>query len=212
MKSSRVIVLAIALGAAVASARAAYYLDVNALYENASDVKVDSASDLRTSFKDSLAYSAAFGYKFTKVRAEVELQYFKSSAGGATNSSGNSLTASGDYKQFTGFVNGLVDLKSFLGLIPYVGVGLGEAKINLDNLTAKQGGKDVVQFSGKNMASGYQLMAGLQYALVGKAVAHVGFRVVKMGSFDTHDFANYVRRDISTGVNKLFEIGVAWRF
>jgi opacity protein-like surface antigen len=175
-------------------------------------VKVDNAANFKTSLKDGLAYSAAFGYKFTKVRAEVELQYFKASAGSASDNTGGSLAANGDYKQFTGFVNGYVDLKSFLGLMPYIGVGLGEAKIDLSQLGAHKGASKVVDVSGKNMANGYQLMAGVQYALAGKAVANVGFRVVKMGSFQTHDFASNVRRDVSTGVNKIFEIGVAWRF
>jgi opacity protein-like surface antigen len=212
MKMSRVIVLALALGAAAASARAEYYLKVDALYENASDVKVDSASDFRTSLKTSLGYSAAFGYKFTKVRVEAELQYFKSSANGASDSTGSSLSASGAYKQFSGFVNGYVDLKSFLGLTPYIGAGLGEAEINLDQLSAEHGASKVVQFSSRNMASGYQAMVGLQYPVLGKATASIGFRILHMGSFQTHDIASHVRQDVSSGLNKIFEIGLAWHF
>lgn len=212
MKTSRVIVLAIALGAAAASARADFYGKVDALYENAADVKIDSASDFRTSLKNSLGYSASVGYKFTMVRAELEVQYFKNSADSASNSSAGNLTASGDYKQYNAFLNGYVDFGSFLGLAPYIGVGLGEAKIDLDRLNAQQGISNVVQLSGRNQANGYQLMAGLQYHVFGKATANIGFRVMHMGSFQTHDFASNLRQDVSTGLNKIFEIGFAWGF
>jgi len=126
-------------------------------------VKVDNASAFRTSLKSSLGYSASLGYKFSMVRAELEVQYFNSSASGASDSSGGGLTVSGDYKQYSAFLNGYVDLPSFLGLAPYVGAGVGKAVIDLDQFSAQQGGGNVVQLWGRGMANGYQFMAGLQY-------------------------------------------------
>ena len=213
MKMSRVIVPAIALCAAAASARADFYTKVDALFNNPADVKVDSASAFRASIKSSLGYSASLGYKFSLVRAELEVQYFNSSASGASNSSSGGLTVSGDYRQFSGFLNGYVDLPSFFGLAPYVGAGVGKAVIDLDQLSAQQGGGNVVQFWGRGVANGYQFMAGLQFHVLGKATANIGYRVMHKGSFETHNFASNLRQDVGAGgFDQMFEIGIAWGF
>jgi len=212
MKTSRIIVLAIALGAAAASARADFYTKIGALYNSPSDVKVDNAAAFRSSLKSSLGYSASMGYKVSLLRAEVEVQYFKNSTSGASNSSGSGLTVSGDYKQYSAFVNGYLDVPSFFGLAPYLGAGLGEARIDLDQLSAKQGNSSVVQLSGRGKANGYQFMGGLEFHAFGKATVNVGYRFMHKGSFDTHNFASNLRQNVSTGVDKMLEIGLAWGF
>ena len=134
------------------------------------------------------------------VRAELEVQYFKNSAGGASDSSGGN-------RRRAATTNGLrvserlCQPGSFLGLAPYVGVGLGKAKIDLDQFNAQQGGRRG-SVLGRNMANGYQLMAGLQYHVFGKATAGVELHVMYMGSFQTHDFASNLRQDISTGLTR----------
>ena len=212
MNISRALVLAIAFGMAAASARANFYTKVGALYNTPTDLKIDNAAAFRSSLKSSLGYTASIGYKASLLRAEVEVQTMKNAASGASNNAGGGLTASGAIKEYSAFVNGYLDVPSFFGLAPYVGVGLGEARIDLDNFSAVHGASNVVQLSGRGKANGYQIMGGLQFHVFGKATVNAGYRIFHKGSFDAHNFATNVRQTVNPGIDKLFEIGLAWGF
>ena len=46
------------------------------------DIKVNDPKSFKTSLKSNAGLSAALGYKFSFLRAEAELQYFKAGTGG----------------------------------------------------------------------------------------------------------------------------------
>jgi opacity protein-like surface antigen len=118
----------------------------------------------------------------------------------------------GDYKQYSGFVNAYLDVPSFFGLAPYIGAGLGVAKIDLDQLSAQQGATNVVQLSGIGQAYSSQIMLGLQFHVLGKATLNAGFRLQHKQGFGIHNYASNLRQDLSLGTDRMFEIGLAWGF
>ena len=212
MKTPHVLVLAAALIAAAATARADFYTKFGALYNSPADLKVDDAANFRSSLKSNLGYSAAMGYKLSLLRAEVEVEYFKNTLGSASNTSSNGLTVSGDYKQYSGFVNAYLDVPSFFGLAPYVGAGVGVAKIDLDQMNAQQGASNVVQFSGVGKAYSSQVMLGLEFHVFGKATVNAGYRLQRKQGFDARNYASNLRQNVSLGTDKIFEVGIAWGF
>jgi opacity protein-like surface antigen len=212
MKTPHVLVLAAALIAAAATARADFYTKFGALYNSPADLKVDDAANFRSSLKSNLGYSAAMGYKLSLLRAEVEVEYFKNTLSNASNTSSNGLTVSGDYKQYSGFVNAYLDVPSFFGLAPYVGAGVGVAKIDLDQLNAQQGASNVVQLSGIGKAYSSQVMLGLEFHVFGKATVNAGYRLQRKQGFDARNYASNLRQNVSLGTDKIFEIGIAWGF
>ena len=212
MKTSRIFILAAALVAAAASARADFYTKFGALYNSPADLKVDNAANFRSSLKGNLGYSGSVGYKFSLLRAEVEVEYFKNSLGGASNSSGIGLVTGGDYKQYSGFANAYLDVPSFFGLAPYVGAGYGVAKVDLDQVSAEQGATPVVQMSGTGKAYSAQVMLGLEFHVFGKATVNAGYRLQRKQGFETRNYASNLRQTVSLGTDRIFELGIAWGF
>ena len=213
MKSLRLLAFA-ALVAAVSPAYAGFYFTATGLYTSPQDIKVTSASAFKGSLKDSTGFAGAFGYKLPLVplRAEAEIQYLKNDLGGGSSTLG-STTGSGDSKQFSGFLNGYVDLPSYYGLSAYAGAGLGVARVNLDNFSVFQGLTNVAQFSGRKDAFAWQLLLGVQYHLFGQATLHAGYRLVQHDSIAlTNAAAVNALQHVKFGDNNIFELGVSIGF
>ena len=192
--------------------RAAFYLTGTGLYNHVSDVNVSSASAFKGSLKDSTGYAAAVGYKFSLLRAEAELQYLKNDLGNGSSSLGTT-SGSGDYKQFSGFLNGYVDFPSYYGLAAYAGAGVGLARVDLNNFSVFQGATNVVQFSGRDNAFAWQLMLGVQFHLFGQATIHAGYRLVNHESIALNNSAAASALEhVKFGDNNIFELGVSIGF
>jgi len=86
------------------------------------------------------------------------------------------------------------------------------AKIDLDQLSARDGASDVVQMSGIGMAYSSQVMLGLQFHVLGKATVNAGYRLQRKQGFDTRNYASNLRQNVSLGSDRIFEIGIAWGF
>jgi opacity protein-like surface antigen len=211
---------AIALAAAFAvvhpSRASGFYFKAAGLYNSPADLKVSSASAFKASLKDSTGVTGALGYKLPllPLRAEAELQYFKNGFGGGSTSLGSVTSITGDTAQFTGFLNGYFDVPtSFYGLAPYVGAGVGLAKIDFRHLNVFQGATNVVQFSGHENAFAWQVMAGLQFHLFGAATLNAGYRFVRQDSIKlTNAAAASALQSLRPGDNHIFELGVAIGF
>jgi opacity protein-like surface antigen len=215
----RLLLTSFALGFASLSHAAGFYVRGSALYTNPSDLNVTNAAAFKASLKNHVGVAGAVGYKFSMLRIEGELQRV-SFGTEADESSGTSLAGVsntvGKVKETTGFANGYVDFPSFFGLAPYLGVGLGYAQVNLDNLarinSSTTGTRPVIQFSGRDSVFGYQGMAGLQFHFLGQGTIYGGFRLVKREDVDVRDVVANAARTLSMGTNRVFELGVAIGF
>jgi opacity protein-like surface antigen len=210
MKKLPLVALAV-LFCAAAPAYAEVYLKATTFYSKPSDLKVDNTSAFKASLKSNLGLSGAVGYKLSLLRLEAELQTFSSGNSGGSTALGLAAV-SGSVKETTGFANGYFDIPSTLGFVPYLGAGLGYAKIDLGNFSASQGASSVVVFSGRASAFAYQLMAGLQFQVFGTARLHAGYRIVHRQDIALRNIAANAQQNIKLGQNQLFEIGLAFGF
>jgi opacity protein-like surface antigen len=215
MSLARLFVLTALTVAAAPFSRAGVYLKIAGLYNQPSDVSISNVSAFRASLKNNVGISGALGYKFTLFRVEAELQHLRSGTEGE-ETSGTSLggigRTVGTLKETSGFANGYVDFPSFFGLAPYIGAGLGYARVNIDNLARTRNDVPVYQFSGREAVFGYQGMVGLQYHLFGQATLNAGFRLVKHEDVAVRDVLASAQRSLSLGHNRVFELGVAIGF
>ncbi len=208
-------VLAAAFAAVLPARASGIYFKAAGLYSSPQDLKVGSATAFKGSLKNDTGLSGAIGYKipFIPIRAEAELQWLKSGFEGGSTSLGPVTSTSGDYRQFTGFVNGYYDLPTYYGFGAYLGAGLGMARIDLNHLSVFQGATNVVSFSGKENAFAYQLMVGLSFHLLGQASLNAGYRLVKQESIAlTNSAAASALQSIRPGDNRIFELGVTIGF
>ena len=220
MSFARHLVLtSLALGFASLSHAAGLYVRGSALYTKPSDLTLTSGAAFKASLKNNTGVAGAIGYKLSLVRLEAELQRVsfgtESDHVSGTLLAGTSDTV-GKVKETSGFANVYVDLPSFFGLGPYLGVGLGYAHINRDRgarLNSRaRATRPVVQFSGRDSVFGYQGMAGLQYRFLGQGTIYGGFRLVKREDIDVRDAAASLTRTLAAGTNRVFELGVAIGF
>lgn len=198
-----------------ALAHAGIYLKFGGLYSNPSDVSVNSAAAFKASLKNNVGLSGAVGYKLSVFRVEAELQQLKNSAE-ANETSGTLLAGNtrdvGSLKETSGFANAYVDFPAFFGLAPYLGAGLGYARINADGLGRTRNNAPLFQYSGRDSVFGYQGMAGLQYHLFGQATLHGGFRLVKRDDIAVREVVANAGQTLSLGTNRVFELGVSIGF
>lgn len=221
MTSLRALLAASFALATASLGHAGLYLKATGLYSNPSDLNLTSGAAFKASLKNNLGVAGALGYKFSLLRIEAELQHVRYDVE-ADNVAGTLLAGMtntfGTVKETSGFANGYVDLPSFLGLAPYLGVGLGYARINLDGLARintsprAPGPQPVLQFSGGDNVFGYQGMAGLQFHLFGQATIHAGFRILKKQDLGVREVVANAQRTLSAGTNRIFEVGVAIGF
>ena len=208
------LLVAIAL-TAVSSVWAGAYVKVSGLYNQPSDLRINNASAFKASLKNNMGLGAAVGYKFSLLRAEAEIQHLRNGTN-PNQSSGTLLGGTsetiGTLKETSGFANAYLDLPSFFGLAPYLGAGLGYARVDLDNLGLLRNSRPVLQFGGRDNVFGYQGMLGIQFHLLGRATVHAGYRIVKREDLSIRDVVANAQQTLTLGNNRIFEIGVALGF
>jgi opacity protein-like surface antigen len=191
------------------------YFKVAGLYTRPGDLSIDSTTAFKASLKNNTGVAGALGYKFTLFRVEAELLHVRN--GTEPDESSGTLVGGvrrtvGSIKETSGFANAYVDFPSFFGLAPYVGAGLGYARINVDGVGSTRNNVPFAQFSGRDSVFGYQGMAGLQFHVFGQATLNAGFRLVKREDLDVRDVFTSARQAVKLDTNRVFELGLAIGF
>jgi opacity protein-like surface antigen len=195
--------------------QAGVYVKMSGLYNKPSDVHVNSVSSFRASLKSNVGLSAALGYKFSLLRVEAEFQRLRSGVDSAESSGtlvGGVSSSVGSIKETAGFANGYLDLPSFVGLSPYVGIGAGYARINLDGVGRLRNNVPVTQFSGSEAVFGYQAMLGLQFRVFGTATINAGYRIIKRQDIAVREVVSAATQSLKLGDNRMFELGLSVGF
>lgn len=206
----RLLVWAFLAGCA-AEAEAGVYVKFAGLYNRPSDLEVANAAAFKASLKNNTGFAAAMGFKFSLLRLEAELQHLRAGAEDGASATGP-VKVSGALKETTGFANLLVDLPGIFGLGPYLGAGLGYARVDLSNLGVTRANVPVAQFSGADSVFGYQGMGGLQWRIFGTLTINAGYRIVVREKIAVRDVAANARERLSLGRNRIFELGLALGF
>jgi Opacity protein and related surface antigens len=137
---------------------------------------------------DSWMIGGGVGYKWEWFRTDLTLDYgFKSKFASDSPLAGNDFTAKID--NVTGLVNVYGDLGTWWGFTPYIGGGIGFARLQVGDFRVKSSGVDDAPSNDKwNFAWAY--MAGISYKVTGNYLIDLGYRHVNMG-------------DITTGVDSI---------
>jgi opacity protein-like surface antigen len=215
MSFLRIIVLAAITGAVAPFCHAGTYVKAAGLYNRPSDIHIDNPTNFRASLKRNVGFSLALGYKFTVFRVEAEGQYLRSNTEPEETAGtlfGGIGRTTGSTRETAGLVNGYVDLPSYFGLSPYVGLGLGYARVKLDDLGRTRNGAATLQFSGREAVFGYQGMVGLQYSVFGQATLNAGYRIGKREDLAVRDVLGDLRHTLRLGNHRAFEIGLSLGF
>jgi opacity protein-like surface antigen len=206
--------LALALASA-SLVHAGAYVKLAGLYNRQDDLAIDNPTHFAASLKRNAGFGAAFGYKFTLFRAEAELQYLRSKTEPAETSGtlfGGIGRTTGAIKETAGFANGYLDLPEFFGVSPYIGLGLGYARVEIEELGRTRNSVQILQFSGREAAFGYQGMAGIQFNVFGQATVHAGYRIVKREEIAVRDVLSNFQHTLTLGDNRMFEFGLSIGF
>ena len=103
------------------------------------------------------------------LRAEAELGYQQADI--------DNPTASGDLSSLNLMVNGLVDLPKFAMFTPYIGAGLGAARVTADYTDTAP----AVTVDDSDWAFAWQALAGLDWNLTDRAALNVGYKYFDAG-------------------------------
>ena len=166
--------------------------------------KIKSDQDFYTnsgnkSFNSSPIYSLGFGYKINdKFRSEVTYSYtdlkYKRNIPSEKNS-----TIIPKYKQKvniqTGMVNLFYDITTYQKLTPYIGFGLGYAKINPNKASLSTKAAETLYVSNKSENLTYALMGGLSINMTDRINVDIGYKFQAFGKakgFSKYEFLNAI--------------------
>jgi len=211
MRLTRLLAVALCsmgFGAGIApSAQAQWYVsgNVGAMIVNDSDVSGSqgtASANGTIEFDTGYGVSGALGYTFGSIRAEAEVSYSKAdmdkisgtATDGTTTVSGSGKI-DGDVSALAFMVNGWYDFDTGSKWVPYVGGGLGMAKVESTILSAE---------SDDNVLA-YQVGAGVGYKLTENTTATLGYKY-----FGTSD-PNFDGVDAEVGTHN-FTVGVRLAF
>ena len=215
MKLPRFLSLAAAFALLAPWCQAGVYVKAAGLYNRPGDIHINNTTAFGASLKSNVGLSAALGYQLSQFRVEAELQRLSSDTEPAETSGtlfGGIGATTGAIKETAGFANGYFDFPSFFGFAPYLGAGLGYARVNLDNLGRTRNGTPALQFSGRDSVFGYQAMLGFQFHLFGTATLNGGYRFIKRQDMAVRDVTANAQRSLKLGDNRMFELGLAIGF
>ena len=130
-------------------------------------------------YKDTFSAGGGFGYKWNWIRADLTLDYglrgrFNGSAAGVSDYYRAKIDA------FSVMANVYIDLGTWAGLTPYVGVGAGGSRLNVTDFRTS-----VPPFPTTaprdNWNPSWAWMAGVSYQFASNLVLDVGYRYIKLG-------------------------------
>jgi OmpA-OmpF porin, OOP family len=143
-----------------------------------------------------------FGHEYGYgLRTELEFGYRKNdldTVGGAN--------ASGDVNVFTGMVNVLYDLDVPWRIVPYVGAGIGAARVKANGAAPVS----TTTIDDTDTGFAYQVMAGVEYAVTSQLMLNLGYRYFAVPDL-TFTAANgasvetdYASHNVTLGLRYLF--------
>ncbi len=136
----------------------------------ASGIDEDGAWSADTSWDTGYTMHVALGYDFNPIRTELELGYAKNDCDKVDS---EEQATDGDVTATTIFANAYYDFHNSSSFIPYIGAGLGYAKISYNNLNAE--GWDY-PFDADDSVFAYQFMAGVGYTINSNISVDISYR------------------------------------
>lgn len=183
---------------------AGFYADISGMYTNLVDPDLtDATLPGELGVDNGFGISGTYGYEFGNgFRTEIEVSYrengIKSISIAAFGLTGTGA-ASGDVTALASMLNGYFDIATESRWTPYIGAGVGVARIDVDISVADESA------SVDDTVFAFQGMAGLRYDLSEDVVIRAGYRYFGTDEpeFDTTE-AEYGTHNV--------EVGLTYRF
>jgi len=131
-----------------------------------SDLNFSDGSTSKLSFDNGFGLDVALGYQLPMFRVEGEVAY-RANDMDESSDSGGTDKINGDLKALSGMVNGYYDFCNATAFTPYVGVGIGVAKLDF---SVEEG------LDESDTVFAYQMMVGAGYALTKQISLEVEYR------------------------------------
>ena len=157
-------------------------------------------------FKTGFTGGGALGFIFpVGLRAEAELGYIRAPV---TREEGVSIT--GAYKSYLGMINGYYDFAFFGPIKPYLGFGLGGARVNDDRQAVASNTLRITERDEWRTAFAYQARVGVSYDVLPMLDVSAGYRYVHIDGGDITPNGRISRSDALR--NHSLELGLAVKF
>lgn len=178
---------------------------LGASFANDSDV-TQAGLSVTSELDTGMMGSVGIGHTFGGFRAEGEFTYIQNDVS-SLKAFGTSVDASGDISAAALMANIYYDFNADSKWKPFIGGGIGYARLGIDNLEA--GGITIADDSAGAFA--YQLKAGIGYAFTESLDGTLGYRFFGTGDADFVDAAGFPFT--SDGLQThVIEVGVRYRF
>ncbi|MDH3575292.1 MAG: outer membrane beta-barrel protein [Desulfobacteraceae bacterium] len=129
------------------------------------------ALTVETEFDTGMVLEGAVGYDFGMFRAEGEIGYRKNDVD-KFSAFGLSVEGNGDVDTLSFMINGYFDIETQSGLTPFIGAGIGYAKISANDWSV--GGIDIG--SEDDSVFAYQLGLGLGYSVTKNWIIDIAYK------------------------------------
>jgi OmpA-OmpF porin, OOP family len=130
-------------------------------------------------FDTGLGITAALGYDMGGGRVELEFGY-RSNDIDKFSAGGMSVAGGGDVTSTSLMLNGYFDFKSQSQWTPFLGAGLGMAKVDVENVTIG----NIVIGDADDTVFAYQFIAGLGYAVTPNTSIDISYRYFATADLD----------------------------
>jgi len=156
------------------------------------------------------AYSlgAGVGYQINRhFRTDLTVDYwFKSDFRGSTAGSSGGCdpcvsTDSSSYSALLLMANAYVDLGTYAGVTPYVGAGIGGARVKWGDLINEIDTGTFPHRGGKEWRFAWSLMAGASYCLTDSLQLDAGYRYTRINGGKMFDYASWAGPGYDGGIN-----------
>lgn len=141
---------------------------------------------------------AGVGYQITDyLRTDLTADYWFDSDfnGSTTGFCGGVVCVSNDTSSMSAWLllaNAYADLGTYYGFTPYVGAGIGGARVKWDDLHNNIAGVDTVHEGAANWRFAWAIMAGTSYCLTDNLKLDVGYRYSHINGGRMFELANVV--------------------
>ena len=156
-------------------------------------------------FDTGVHLGAAFGYDFGEFRVEGEFTYQSHEFKEVTDLELNGIPqgdrdADGDIDAFIFLINGFYDIDTGTKLTPYLGGGIGFARLDIKDLFVA----GIVRGDEDDTVFAYQLAGGITYEITEQIVADLSYRFVATSEPDFDGLEEYNSHNLMAGVRFYF--------
>lgn len=175
--------------------------------DNPDGTRGGTAEFTKTELKGAMSLGAGIGYQVNKYfRTDLTGDYwFKSDFDGSTSGfCGGAPCVSVDKASYSALLllaNAYIDLGTYHGITPYVGAGIGGARINWSDLKNTTPEGETEHRGSKSWRFAYAVMAGASYCLTNRVKLDAGYRFSRIEGGRMFEYASGVGPGFDKGFN-----------